>query len=687
MSLEREKIVEFLKSKGYANKKIDYEEFQKLYELYKSDISELEFATIIGLNYDKLKFMRTRGTKSLILKQTASQELIDEIIQNLINKGYTNKKITYAKLTELYSPYKNLITEKEFAKIIEINDHQYKNIQRSSNAKATILKSKIDFEGISTEVKNKYGESFVTYKEFLNIYEKYRDLVNSESKFAEIIGITNGSYQKMKSTTGKTQLFRIKAAPKEVIDEIRSNVTIKYGEIDYNQFLDMYTPYKNLMSEKEFAKILNISELTLRGMKKNKTSTIICLEEISLERKNEIIEELRNKGYSNRQILYDEFLKIYETYKNEIGERDFANLLGISDINYDTIKHKKGKKAYILKTEDIEEIKKIILNDENIQSVLDTYIDYNYFLKIYEPYSKLITESQFSEIIGIKYTDFRSTLKKENGKAKVYSLLHERERIKYLTKNSRFYTLEEINQICEDNNISLEMFFGIILNSSKLELIEDYKSTLFEKKAIYIGNTPIGKEFGDKYGNDIIKFINFLCRKCGKIYRLNEFDDDIASDSIFYIFQFKGDFFLNFSEDIALKKIKKYVAKHITYRYKSYLRNRHKLVFDERNTETLREIKQDESRNKKLIDKETNIEESAIHNITTTPKDIYEECIILFQSYYEQGFSDFECIERVSESLGVSKTELLKKIKDYAKENALISQNLKAKYYILQNQS
>lgn len=88
---ETKKIVEKLKREGWANSTINYETFLKLYDDYKNTMSKEEFAQIIGLNHNKLKFMRTRKTKSVILKQSASQELKDEIKERLIADGYANK--------------------------------------------------------------------------------------------------------------------------------------------------------------------------------------------------------------------------------------------------------------------------------------------------------------------------------------------------------------------------------------------------------------------------------------------------------------------------------------------------------------------------------------------------------------------------------------------------------------------
>ena len=55
----------------------------------------------------------------------------EEIIKSLKEQSYTNKLIYYEEFLELYKPYKDEMTEKEFAKILGIfygNHNNMKNI-------------------------------------------------------------------------------------------------------------------------------------------------------------------------------------------------------------------------------------------------------------------------------------------------------------------------------------------------------------------------------------------------------------------------------------------------------------------------------------------------------------------------------------------------------------------------------
>ena len=61
------------------------------------------------------------------------------------------------------------------------------------------------------------------------------------------------------------------------------------------------------------------------------------------ERYNEIRKKLIAQGYANKRITYKEFLSLYESYKEEMSEKEFANVLGISYGNWQNIKHRNEK--------------------------------------------------------------------------------------------------------------------------------------------------------------------------------------------------------------------------------------------------------------------------------------------------------------------------------------------------------
>ena len=129
------------------------------------------------------------------------------------------------------------------------------------------------------------------------------------------------------------------------------------------------------------------------------------------ERYNEIREQLISQGYANKHITYSEFLAIYEPYKEEMSEKEFIHVLGISYSNLQSIKHE-NKKAIILKKKlgkkTFETFKKLIVSNLIQKGYRNKSIDYNEFLSLYEPYKEKLKESEFASILGISYGSWQS---------------------------------------------------------------------------------------------------------------------------------------------------------------------------------------------------------------------------------------------------------------------------------------
>ena len=63
------------------------------------------------------------------------------------------------------------------------------------------------------------------------------------------------------------------------------------------------------------------------------------------------------KGYRDKSIDYNEFLRLYEPYKAKLKESEFANILGISYSNWQNIKYR-AQKAIILKPKKSTDMKR-----------------------------------------------------------------------------------------------------------------------------------------------------------------------------------------------------------------------------------------------------------------------------------------------------------------------------------------
>lgn len=136
ISKENEKIVnELLDSKKVkAGQSINYTQFLELYEPYKNEMSEKEFAYILEVNdtnYNNMKScnkgMRVLKNKKSDIIENTTKEVIDTLFE--LNKIKAGQVINYTYFLELYKPYKDKITEKDFAQILEISMSSYRNMK------------------------------------------------------------------------------------------------------------------------------------------------------------------------------------------------------------------------------------------------------------------------------------------------------------------------------------------------------------------------------------------------------------------------------------------------------------------------------------------------------------------------------------------------------------------------------
>ena len=655
---EKNEIITTLIKQGNANRTIDYSQFLTLYAQYKEIMSEEEFAKILGINHEALRNLKRKNTRTLILKQIASEEMKNEIKNQLLQKEYSNKKIDYKEFLKLYEQYKNVITEKEFADIIGITYPRYKNI-KNRGGKTKVLEIEIDKKQIAMEVEEQYGSILVDYNYFLVIYEPYRAKINSQEEFAEIIGITRNNFKSVKNKGTRAWILKKEDIPAELQQNIREKMLEQgYANklINYSEFLSLYETYRDKLTEVQFARILGISEIKHRNMKyyDNQTYILKSKKQAGIDRIREVREELVLQGCANRTIDYLEFKRLYSKYKKEMDEIQFAEILGISYANYMTIKNRKSG-AIILKTDTISlDLIERLLEDSNIQGVVGTSIDYSYFLELYMPYSKFMTEVQFAEAIGISYTNYNN-LKRRVSSVRVDKFYRQRTRIKHLTKENRIYTMEEINDLCERYGISLQEFLSIVYKTGSQYVIEE-KQGILQNKGLYIGRKPIDAEILDEYGEEIIKFIDKKSKSMGHRYRQNSYSDDIASDTIMYITQKRGDLFINYETEKALQIVKYIASKYIKYSYISHFKVR-TISIDKMNEEF-------GDHNTFIRDKRQNTEDTAVDNISKRENtDIYHSCINLLQYYYDVGYTNTEAIEKVSTEMNLEKEVMLEMLK------------------------
>ena len=500
-------IISDLRKRRLYRKKIDYNEFLSLYEPYKNKFRESEFASILGISDASWQSMKNKGTRAIILKPEKSTDELKElenlkqfIASDLIQKGYRHKSIDYNEFLRLYEPYKEKFEESEFANILGISYGSFSNIKYNGK-KAIILKSerstdeKKKIEELkqfiaSDLIQKGYRNKSIDYNEFLRLYEPYKAKFK-ESEFANILGMTYGSFSSIKYNGNKAIILKPEKSTdkKKKIEELKQFIAsdliqkgYRHKSIDYNEFLRLYEPYKAKFKESEFANILGISYSNLKNIKYGAQKAIILKPKRSTVEKKKIEElkqfiasDLIQKGYRNKSIDYNEFLRLYEPYIEKLKESEFANILGISYSNWRNIKYY-GQRAIILKPEksddekkELENLKQVIISDLIERGYTNKKIDYNEFLRLYEPYIEKLKESEFANILEMTYGSF-SHIKYSGGKAIIFKRKLGK---KELEKLKKLITSDLIQKGYRHKSIDYNEF---------LRLYEPYKGKLKESE-------------------------------------------------------------------------------------------------------------------------------------------------------------------------------------------------------------
>ena len=264
---------------------INYEDFKKLYEPYKLRITEVEFASILGISYSNYRNILNRKSRTRILKGKDPQISNEEIRQEVLKQISIGQLINYEDFKKLYEPYKLRITEVGFASILGISYGNYRNI-RYKMTKARVLKRA--FLKISDEEKEKIEREIlkqvsigqlINYEDFKKLYEPYKSRI-TEVEFASILGISYTNYMNVRSKGKRAKIFKnsfLKINDEEK-EEIRQEVLkqVNIGQlINYEDLKKIYEPYNSRITEVEFASILGISYTNYMAIRNKMTKAVI----------------------------------------------------------------------------------------------------------------------------------------------------------------------------------------------------------------------------------------------------------------------------------------------------------------------------------------------------------------------------------------------------------------------------
>lgn len=662
---EASKIILDLKNHGFVNKHITYKELLNLYEPYSTKYSIIDFSNILGISLPSLRRIQSNESKKAIMLETdsPSEELIKKIRQDLYRQGFENKLITYQEFLELFQQYKDLLKQTDFAGILGISQNTY-YLFKLNKSKARILKEEEKEENnealqfIKKDLLSKgYAGKSINYEEFLKLYYLYNTFNITQRKFAEILGITFNGYRNIvKVPNRKTHILSYQNLSPEDEEKIRFDLLkkgLKDKLIDYNEFLKLYEPYSDKISELQFLKAIQLNYGTYVNLKYSKQKTkILVTNEVDLQQKNTIIKKLLEKGYSNQLISYEQFLKLYEVAKSSMDEHQFADLLGISPGCYNSIKYQ-GTTTMILKTNDLPEETIDLINNQIISEL--HYINYHQigydeFMELYEKYKNIITKEKFGKILGFnQFHELNDTRETVIFNKRLFEL------IKYqLFLSPQKYTKKHLTEICEKNGITLYEFLCYLYKTyvtKRYDIIDE----LMQKDEIFLGIIPINDSFIEKYAEEIMNFAIKSSKKISSYYRNTINYEDIAIDTIMYVFQRKGSLVENAgNEKIALDKLHMYIYSYIKYMHLSQFVNNSKLKISSFDKPIRHDSKSDlynfAPSNKGFS------EESIINNIDMeNSDDILTEC----KKLIDYGCSMSEIIDTVKKKYNLSQEEFI----------------------------
>ena len=696
-------IVSDLRKRSYTNKKIDYKEFLRLYEPYKDKFKESEFASILGISYSNLQSMKNKGTRAIILKQVKTddenkklEELKKSIVLDLRKRGYTNKKIDYKEFLRIYEPYKEKFKESEFANILGISYRNWQYI-KNKGRKTIILKKELSKEKkkeleqlkqfiVSDLIQKGYRNKKIDYKEFLRLYEPYRDKLK-ESEFASVLEISysNLRYIKYNGTRATIIKQEISRDEKEKLQHFIIFDLSKRGyinkKIDYKEFLSLYEPYRGKLKENEFANIIGISYGNWKNIKNLGQRAIILKNEKSDDKQKEleelkqfIVSDLRKRGYTNKKIDYKEFLRIYEPYKDKFKEREFAAIIGISYSNWPNIKYR-GSRVTILKNEisddekrKLEELKKFIVSDLKKNGYTNKKIDYKEFLRLYESYTDKLKESEFANILGISYGNWQS-MKNRGTRTMINFEYNYYIRLEHLFKENKEYDLEYFEKVSK--NLSLPVSKIVEMLTEGNTNLEELLNTLHKRGKIFIGKTKISESFIQKYGEIISDIIHKYSKSIGRKLHTSFYSEDFAQESILWVIENKGSIERNFEGDSVLQRIIAYAKVRCKYMHYRVFSQKKVVSLDESISEDGKLTRYTRVKAKENVQKDAEKREEEIEIAEgDTPITAIQQCLL-------NGMNREESLEFVMKKFDLSQEELLQVLtEELSKRNSIkVAQN------------
>jgi len=639
-------------------------------------------------------------------------ELTNRIIEE--EKLLPGDKISYEQLCEISNKYG--ITPYILAtNIFGVTQAAYNGLKsKSANAKSIIILKQRIPKMIEDAVKlrenilrqeNLSAGSKINYNRLVELAIKYG--IREKVLAMYVFEIPETSYRSMKQLPNRNAIILNKKTAKkslkkdDKIERLRQRILMSEklkakDRIDYKMLVDLSKKYE--IPEKTLAlEVLEMSHSTYAHMRcdSKRTGTILknYLAQDNIESiKRDIIEKEGLTPYE--QINYNMLLQLANKYS--INERILAlDILGLTQNQYTGIKYNNQKSASILKSdyeeislEELRKLKREIFEKEKLQEGFRISIQeietlqgkYNIPLKV------------LLHILGITSYSYNFIKAKPNYKAivKDTEIVLITQILSETIDKNRYYSKDEIEQICQSNNISLTNFFDYVLGKAVYFGYEQYKEALNSKGRLWIGDKhSVSEEFAQQ-NNQQIQYIaekvsKYVYQSVYETYRREgrKLDkEDLLQETVLYILTQCGDLEKNFDGAELRRMI--YLRTRI-YMLKSVsLKSKVKVVsttsyYQKARSRTLKGGQKD--LDLELVDTNADTASQAIENIASNETTQYS-VIGYLSKLLEEGYDRDSALNKTASTLGVDKERMLEEIKKELLKRGKVKQTKKGEFVL-----
>lgn len=335
---------------------IDYEKFKFLYSFY-NYLPEFYFAKILEINYANYNSgLRYQKTKVTILKNFDCTIFKKEILNYLINNNIVtyNMEISYLDFIKILSLFP-FLNEESLACILETRISRIQDLKFKKNAKAIILKKSFNLSAEEDAiVENLINSQLIcpgqqiNYELFKELHAMYPEI--KECRFAYMLEITASSFSRMKNKNYHPKILKskidefIKKQKQNIINDLIINKNAFVSEkINYKRFCEFYKGYEYISEENFAYYILGIKYNNFISLKFDNKNAIIFKNSIKWtdEQYTNIFFSILNTFNLKEgdMIDYDIFLAIYQIYSNYLTESKLAEILGINENRFYSLKY------------------------------------------------------------------------------------------------------------------------------------------------------------------------------------------------------------------------------------------------------------------------------------------------------------------------------------------------------------